>query len=149
MYKLKIDIDQLEKNAIVDVNENNIIVNSELVLEKGADGAYYLSDCQTDLFFDEYVYSDALIIVLPINGIDYAVTMPDYSLAIATDGDVIIEASIDTHCEGVTLHVDIETDTDNSGVYDAPRELVHHAIDDSVPMYTRLLDVITHCAGIV
>ena len=149
MYKLKIDIDQLEKNAIVDVNDNNIVVNSELVLEKGNDGAYYLSECQTDLFFDEYIYSEALIIVLPVNGIDYAVTMPDYSLAIATDGDVIIEVSIDTHSEGVTLHVDVETDTENSGVYDAPRELVHHAIDDSLPMYKRLLDVVTYCAGIV
>ena len=149
MYKLRLDIGQLEKNAIVDVNDNNIVVNSELVLEKGADGAYYLSDCQTDLFFDDYVYSDALIILLPVNGVDYAVTMPDYSLAIATDGDVIIEVSIDTHSEGVTLHVDVETDTENSGVYDAPRELVHHAIDDSLPMYKRLLDVVTYCAGIV
>ncbi len=144
MYKLKIDIDELAKNAIVDVNDNTIVVNSELVLEKGADGAYYLSDCQADLFFDDYAHFQAIQILLPVDGIDYAVYMVETNHAIARSGKLRISAAINSHCECIELDIDIETDTENSGIYDAPRELVHHAIDDSVPMYTRLLDVITH-----
>ncbi len=146
MIKLDIDLSGLAKHEIVDVNDNHVIVNSELVIDI-KDGEYYVSDCQTDLFFEGYAYLDAIKIILTVDAIDYAVDVINEGQIELRAGKLRISAEINTHCED--LFIDIENEPENSGYYDAPRELVHRALDESRPAAQRLTEVMNHCLAVI
>ncbi len=147
MIKLKIDLQDLADSVIVDVNDKSVILNSELVIDI-KDGAYYLSDCQTELFFESYSHYEAIDILLPVDSQEYAVSFVDTNHVVFIAGNRWVSVSIN-NCWDVTLDIEFMSlnDTENCGMYDAPLELVNHAIDDSLPMRTRLLDVVKHCVA--
>ncbi len=66
---------------------------------------------------------------------------------IAKHGNLAIRVEIDIDFDDVEVYIELDSAAgDYSGFYEAPEDVIDHALDDRVSLSHRLVDTVQHCA---